>query len=66
MEKVWDLLFQSMKHGANTLYVAFIFLFSIHLYPIVCRVCLAALQRQLLCVLYTLDLTEIVGYTHIQ
>jgi hypothetical protein len=25
----WDLLFQLMKHGTNTLHVAFIFLFSI-------------------------------------
>jgi hypothetical protein len=29
MENVCDLLFQLMKHGTNTLYVAFIFLFSI-------------------------------------
>jgi hypothetical protein len=26
MEKFWDLLFQLMKHGTNTLHVAFIFL----------------------------------------
>ena len=29
MEHFWDLLFQLMKHGTNTLHVAFIFLFSI-------------------------------------
>ena len=30
MENFWDLLFQLMKHGTNTLHVAFIFLFSVH------------------------------------
>ena len=30
MEHFWDLLFQLMKHGTNTLHVAFIFLFSVH------------------------------------
>ena len=29
MEHSWDLLFQLMKHGTNTLHVAFIFLLSI-------------------------------------
>ena len=29
MKHFWDLLFQFMKHGTNTLHVAFIFLFSI-------------------------------------
>ena len=29
MEKIWDLLFQLVKHGTNTLHVAFIFMFSI-------------------------------------
>ncbi|KAK6305215.1 hypothetical protein J4Q44_G00239950 [Coregonus suidteri] len=29
MEHFWDLLFQLMKHGTNTLHVAFIFLFSV-------------------------------------
>ena len=29
MEHFWDLLFQLMKHGPNTLHVPFIFLFSI-------------------------------------
>ena len=29
MEHFWDLLFQLMKHGTNTLHVAFIFLFHI-------------------------------------
>ena len=29
MEDFWDLLFQLMKHGTNTLYFVFIFLFSI-------------------------------------
>ena len=29
MQKFWNLLFQLMKHGTNTLHVAFIFLFSI-------------------------------------
>ena len=28
MEHFWDLLFQLMKHGTNTLHIAFIFLFS--------------------------------------
>ena len=30
MEHFWDLLFQLVKHGTNTLHVAFIFLFSIY------------------------------------
>ena len=29
MDNFWDLLFQLMKHGTNTLNVAFIFLFSV-------------------------------------
>ena len=29
MENFWDLLFQPMKHGTNTLHAALIFLFSI-------------------------------------
>ena len=29
MEHFWDLLFQLMKHGTNTLYVAFIFSLSV-------------------------------------
>ena len=29
MENFWDLLFKLMKHGTNTLHVAFIFLFSL-------------------------------------
>ena len=29
MENFWDLLFQFMKHGTNTLHAAFIFLFSV-------------------------------------
>ena len=29
MENVWDLLFQLVKHGTNTLHVVFIFLFSV-------------------------------------
>ena len=29
MDNFWDLLFQLMKHGTNTLHVAFIFLFSV-------------------------------------
>ena len=31
MENFWDLLFQLMKYGTNTLHVAFRFLFSIYL-----------------------------------
>jgi hypothetical protein len=30
MEYFWNLLFQLMKHGTNTLHVAFIFLFSVY------------------------------------
>ena len=30
MEYFWDLLFQLMKHGTNTLHVGFIFLSSVH------------------------------------
>jgi hypothetical protein len=30
MENFWNLSFQLMKHGTNTLHVAFIFVFSIH------------------------------------
>jgi hypothetical protein len=29
MEQLWDILFQLMKHGTNTLHAAFIFLFSL-------------------------------------
>jgi hypothetical protein len=29
MEHFWDFLFQLMKHGTNTLHVAYIFLFSV-------------------------------------
>ena len=29
MKQFWDLLFQLMKHGTNTLNAAFIFLFSV-------------------------------------
>jgi hypothetical protein len=29
MEHLWDLLFQLVKHGINTLHVGFIFLFSV-------------------------------------
>uniref|UniRef100_A0A674ANA9 Fibroblast growth factor receptor n=1 Tax=Salmo trutta TaxID=8032 RepID=A0A674ANA9_SALTR len=31
MDNFWDLLFQLIKHGTNTLHVAFIFLFSVYL-----------------------------------
>ena len=31
-EHFWNLLFQLMKHGTNTLHVAFIFVFSLHKY----------------------------------
>ena len=34
MEHFWDLLFQLMKHGTNTLHVAFVFLFSVVMQPI--------------------------------
>ena len=37
MEPFWDLLFQLMKHGTNTLHVVFIFLFSIDTYRIVLK-----------------------------
>jgi hypothetical protein len=30
IENVWDILFQVMKHGSNTLHVVFILMFSIH------------------------------------
>jgi hypothetical protein len=30
MENVWDLLFQLIKNGTNTLHVAFLFLFSVY------------------------------------
>ena len=30
LEHFWDILFQFMKHGTNTLHVAFIFMFSVH------------------------------------
>ena len=30
MENFWDLLLKLMKHGTNTLHVAFIFLFSVN------------------------------------
>ena len=36
MEHFWDLLFQLVKHGTNTLHVAFIFLFrEMNLFSIV-------------------------------
>jgi hypothetical protein len=29
MDNFWDLIFQLMKHGTDTLHLAFIFLFSV-------------------------------------
>jgi hypothetical protein len=34
MEHFWDILFQLMKHGTNTLHVAFIFLLSVDSYTL--------------------------------